>query len=164
MWIYWYGQQHITYSCYRQNWNSLQRISDVLHLHPAGCINPHRYDSCSRIHASVDDLIHTLYYASYAQALGCSRQAWPIKKCSICGAHGLCKATRSTSKPANFDRFIAAQMPRTQDLGIFMLTTEDRQTKPIALPLAHSHRQGKYKGSLPVMISQSSCRTFIKEN
>ena len=31
-------------------------------------------------------------------------------------------------------------MPRTRDLVIFVMTTDDRQTKPIALPLAHVRR------------------------
>ena len=34
------------------------------------------------------------------------------------------------------------QMPRSSDLAIFALTTDDRQTKPIALPLAVHARAG----------------------
>ena len=41
---------------------------------------------------------------------------------------------------ANIYQFVVitahTQMPRTQDLAIFVMTTDDRQTKPIALPLA----------------------------
>ena len=43
------------------------------------------------------------------------------------------------------------QMPRTQDLAIFvmMTATGDRQTKPIALPLAHAHGVKFTKAVLP---------------
>jgi hypothetical protein len=37
-------------------------------------------------------------------------------------------------------RLRVAQTPRSRDLAIFVLTTDDRQThKPIALPLLHAH-------------------------
>ena len=32
-----------------------------------------------------------------------------------------------------------AQIPISPDLVIFVVTTDDRQTKPIALPLVHAH-------------------------
>ena len=52
--------------------------------------------------------------------------------------------TKGILKPVftDFDGFIClqvAQMPRSRDVAIFMvMITDDRQTKPIALPLAHA--------------------------
>ena len=74
-----------------------------------------------------------------------------IKKTQICNARGAYQALRSEEKRV-FRGFLYEKsearlplLPRTRDLAIFVAsttTTNDRQTRPITLPLLRMHTQG----------------------
>ena len=59
---------------------------------------------------------------------------------TICSAHGKYLASRSRKKIASIasDYILTTKMPESSDLVIFVLT-DNTQTGPITLPLAHMH-------------------------